>query len=65
MNGPVRVRFAPSPTGRPHVGNIRTAMFNWLTARHYGGSFVLRIERRGIPQHHRRSHVVRSAVRGD
>jgi glutamyl-tRNA synthetase len=44
MTEPVRVRFAPSPTGRPHVGNIRTAMFNWLLARHTGGSFVLRIE---------------------
>jgi glutamyl-tRNA synthetase len=44
MNTPVRVRFAPSPTGRPHVGNIRTAMFNWLFARHTGGRFVLRIE---------------------
>ncbi|MDY6916894.1 MAG: glutamate--tRNA ligase [Chloroflexota bacterium] len=42
--GPVRVRFAPSPTGIPHVGNIRTALFNWLFARHCGGSFVLRIE---------------------
>jgi glutamyl-tRNA synthetase len=41
---PVRVRFAPSPTGRPHVGNIRTAMFNWLYARHTGGKFILRIE---------------------
>lgn len=40
----VRVRFAPSPTGEPHVGNIRTALFNWLFARHEGGSFVLRIE---------------------
>jgi len=39
-----RVRFAPSPTGIPHVGNIRTALFNWLFARHEGGSFVLRIE---------------------
>jgi len=44
MTEPVRVRFAPSPTGRPHVGNIRTAMFNWLLARHSGGSFILRIE---------------------
>jgi glutamyl-tRNA synthetase len=44
MSGPVRVRFAPSPTGYPHVGNIRTAMFNWLMARHTGGRFVLRIE---------------------
>ncbi len=40
----VRVRFAPSPTGLPHVGNIRTALFNWLFARHHGGKFVLRIE---------------------
>ncbi|MCK5212299.1 MAG: glutamate--tRNA ligase [Dehalococcoidia bacterium] len=40
----VRVRFAPSPTGFPHVGNIRTALFNWLFARRYGGTFVLRIE---------------------
>jgi glutamyl-tRNA synthetase len=44
MTGPVRVRFAPSPTGYPHVGNIRTAMFNWLLARHTGGKLVLRIE---------------------
>jgi glutamyl-tRNA synthetase len=41
---PVRVRFAPSPTGYPHLGNIRTALFNWLFARHQGGTFVLRIE---------------------
>jgi len=40
----VRVRFAPSPTGIPHVGNIRTALFNWLFARHEGGAFILRIE---------------------
>ena len=40
----VRVRYAPSPTGDPHVGNIRTALFNWLFARHTGGSFILRIE---------------------
>ena len=40
----VRVRFAPSPTGKPHVGNIRTAIFNWLYARHSGGKFILRIE---------------------
>jgi glutamyl-tRNA synthetase len=40
----VRVRFAPSPTGFPHVGNIRTALFNWLFARHHGGTFILRIE---------------------
>ncbi len=40
----VRVRYAPSPTGYPHVGNIRTALFNWLFARHTGGNFVIRIE---------------------
>ena len=40
----IRVRFAPSPTGYVHVGNARTALFNWLFARHYGGAFVLRIE---------------------
>lgn len=39
-----RVRFAPSPTGELHVGNARTALFNWLFARRYGGQFVLRIE---------------------
>lgn len=39
-----RVRFAPSPTGDLHVGNARTALFNWLFARHYGGDFVVRIE---------------------
>ena len=41
---PVRVRFAPSPTGRLHVGNIRTALFNWLFAQNQKGSFILRIE---------------------
>lgn len=40
----VRVRFAPSPTGAPHIGNIRTALFDYLWARHTGGKFVLRIE---------------------
>jgi glutamyl-tRNA synthetase len=44
MTQKVRVRFAPSPTGYPHVGNIRTALFNWLFARHEGGSFIVRIE---------------------
>ena len=39
-----RVRFAPSPTGYLHVGGARTALFNWLFARHHGGLFVLRIE---------------------
>jgi glutamyl-tRNA synthetase len=40
----MRVRFAPSPTGHLHVGNARTALFNWLLARHGGGTFILRIE---------------------
>ncbi|WP_280251393.1 glutamate--tRNA ligase [Nocardia abscessus] len=40
----VRVRFCPSPTGTPHVGLIRTALFNWAYARHHGGTFVFRIE---------------------
>ena len=40
----VRVRFAPSPTGVLHVGGARTALYNWLFARHHGGSFILRIE---------------------
>jgi glutamyl-tRNA synthetase len=41
---PVRVRFAPSPTGYLHIGGARTALFNWLYARHAGGTFLLRIE---------------------
>src|SRR5277367_1042613 len=45
MSNPTpRVRFAPSPTGMLHVGNARTALYNWLFARHAGGDFVLRIE---------------------
>jgi glutamyl-tRNA synthetase len=44
MNPEVRVRFAPSPTGYLHIGGARTALFNWLFARHHGGKFVLRIE---------------------
>ena len=44
MSSQVRVRFAPSPTGLLHVGGARTALFNWLFARHMGGKFVLRIE---------------------
>ncbi len=43
-NDPVRVRFCPSPTGIPHVGMVRTALFNWAYARHTGGTFVFRIE---------------------
>jgi len=44
MASTTRVRFAPSPTGHLHVGGARTALFNWLYARHHGGRFVLRIE---------------------
>ncbi|KHL12040.1 glutamyl-tRNA synthetase [Mumia flava] len=40
----VRVRFCPSPTGNLHVGNVRTALFNWAFARHHGGTFVFRVE---------------------
>ena len=40
----VRVRYAPSPTGEPHVGNIRTALFDWLFARNKGGDFIVRVE---------------------
>ncbi|HEV8662477.1 MAG TPA: glutamate--tRNA ligase [Candidatus Methylomirabilis sp.] len=43
-HGKVRVRFAPSPTGTLHVGGARTALYNWLFARHHGGTFILRIE---------------------
>ena len=44
MMSSVRVRFAPSPTGLLHIGGARTALFNWLYARHMGGTFVLRVE---------------------
>ncbi len=44
MTPEVRVRFAPSPTGYLHIGGARTALFNWLFARHHGGKFILRIE---------------------
>lgn len=40
----VRVRIAPSPTGNLHIGTARTAVFNWLFARHHGGKFILRVE---------------------
>ncbi len=40
----VKTRFAPSPTGNLHIGGARTALFNWLYARHHGGTFILRIE---------------------
>jgi glutamyl-tRNA synthetase len=44
MSSEVRVRFAPSPTGYLHIGGARTALFNWLFARHHGGKFILRVE---------------------
>lgn len=44
MNDKIRVRYAPSPTGHLHIGNARTAIFNWLFARHYNGEFIIRIE---------------------
>ena len=44
MNPNIRVRFAPSPTGYLHIGGARTALFNWLFARHHGGTFILRVE---------------------
>ena len=44
MSQPVRVRFAPSPTGHLHIGGARTAIYNWAFARHHGGVFILRIE---------------------
>ena len=58
MNQSVRVRYAPSPTGYPHVGNIRTALFNWLFARHHGGSFIVRIEDTDV------TRKVKGAVKG-
>ena len=57
MTANVRVRFAPSPTGKLHIGGARTALFNWALARHSGGVFVLRIEdtdpERSRPEHER------------
>ena len=44
MSNDLRVRFAPSPTGALHIGGARTALYNWLIARHGGGELVLRIE---------------------
>jgi len=58
MTTPVRVRFAPSPTGYLHVGAARTALFNWLFARHEGGVLILRIEDTD------QSRVVSGAVQG-
>ena len=44
LSNEVRVRFAPSPTGHLHIGSVRTAMFNWLYARHTGGKYLVRVE---------------------
>ena len=44
MSKKVRTRFAPSPTGRMHVGNLRTALYAYLIAKHEGGDFILRVE---------------------
>ena len=44
MKNPIRVRFAPSPTGPLHIGGVRTALFNYLFAKKHKGSFILRIE---------------------
>ena len=44
MSNRVRTRFAPSPTGKMHVGNLRTALYAYLIAKHEGGEFILRIE---------------------
>ena len=44
MTTEVRVRYAPSPTGHLHIGGARTALFNYLFARHHGGKFIVRIE---------------------
>ena len=55
MMVPMRLRFAPSPTGQLHVGNARTALFNWLLARGAGGTFVLRVEDTDIERSSRQS----------
>ena len=53
----MRVRFAPSPTGQLHVGNARTALFNWLLARGAGGAFILRIEDTDVERSTRESEA--------
>ena len=44
MENKIKVRFAPSPTGPFHIGGARSALFNWLVAKHTGGTFLVRIE---------------------
>jgi glutamyl-tRNA synthetase len=51
LDRPLRVRFAPSPTGSLHLGNARTALYNWLIARRTGGTFVVRIEDTDVDRH--------------
>ena len=53
----MRVRFAPSPTGQLHVGNARTALFNWLLARGQNGTFILRIEDTDVERSTRESEA--------
>ena len=56
----MRVRFAPSPTGHLHVGNARTALFNWLLARGQNGTFILRIEDTDLERSTRASEQIAS-----
>ncbi|MFZ5591794.1 MAG: glutamate--tRNA ligase [Bacillota bacterium] len=55
MSAPVRVRFAPSPTGPLHIGGARSALFNWLFARRYGGTFIVRMEDTDLERSSRQS----------
>src|SRR6266705_1143499 len=57
---PVRVRFAPSPTGHLHIGGLRTALFNWLFARHHQGKFLIRVEDTDVERY--RSEYVTSQL---
>ena len=52
MTNKIRVRYAPSPTGLLHIGNARTALFNYLYARHHGGTFIIRIEDTAVSYTH-------------
>ena len=60
----MRLRFAPSPTGQLHVGNARTALFNWLMARGQGGTFIVRIEDTDVERSTRESeHAILDDLR--
>lgn len=59
MSSVIRTRFAPSPTGYLHIGGARTALFNWLYARHFGGKFILRVE---DTDHERNTQAAREAI---